>query len=61
MNRVVTSVDSLLGKAYNSLGLSRSQDDVDFGSRRMETTEGQLKHFPVFYAHIYKPLSLNFT
>jgi len=33
-------VDSLLGKTYNSLGLSRSQDDVEVCSRRMETTEG---------------------
>jgi len=40
MSRVVTSVDPLLGKTYNSLGLSSSQDDVEFCSRRMETTEG---------------------
>jgi dethiobiotin synthetase len=37
MNRVVTGVDTLFGKTYNSLGLSRSQDDVDACSRRMET------------------------
>jgi len=40
MNRVVTSVDSLLGKICNSLGVSRSQDDVEVCSRRMETAEG---------------------
>jgi len=39
MNRDVTSVDSLLGKTYNSLGLSKSWDDVEVCSRRMETTE----------------------
>jgi len=38
MNRLVNSVDPLLGRTYNSLGLSRSQDDVEF-FRRMETTE----------------------
>jgi len=38
MSRLVTSVDSLLGKTYNSLGLSRSQYDVEVCSRRMETT-----------------------
>jgi len=40
MSRVVTSVDPLLGKTYNSLGLSKSLDDVEVCSRRMETTEG---------------------
>jgi len=39
MIRVVTSVNPLLGKTYNSLGLSRSQDDEEVCSRRMETTE----------------------
>jgi len=39
MSRVVTSVDSLLGKTYTSLGLSKSKDDVEVCSRRMETTD----------------------
>jgi hypothetical protein len=55
---VVTSDDPLLGKTYNSLRLSRGQDVVEVCSRRMEMTLGRLKYFPVFYAHIYKPLSL---
>jgi hypothetical protein len=40
MSRVVTSVDPLLGITYDSLRLSSSQDDVEFCSRRMETTDG---------------------
>jgi hypothetical protein len=40
MSRVVTSVDPLLGKTYISKGLSRSQDDAEVCSRRMETAEG---------------------
>jgi hypothetical protein len=40
MIRVVTSVDPLLGKTYNSLGCSCSQNDVEVSSRRLETTEG---------------------
>jgi len=39
MSRVVTSFDPLLGKTYNSLELSSSQDDVEVCSRRMETTD----------------------
>jgi hypothetical protein len=39
MSRVVTSVDRLLVKTYNSLGLSSSHDDVEVCSR-IETTEG---------------------
>jgi len=57
---VVTSVDPLLGKTYNSFGLSRTEDDAEVCSRKMETTNGSLKHFPVFYVYIYKPLSLRF-
>jgi hypothetical protein len=40
MSRVVKNVDPLLGKTYNSLGISSSQDDVEFCSRRTEITEG---------------------
>jgi len=40
MIRVVTSVDPLLGKTYNGLGLSSSQDDVEVCSRRLDTKEG---------------------
>jgi len=40
MSRVVTRVDQLLGKTYNSLGLSSSQDDMEDCSRWIETTEG---------------------
>jgi len=40
MSRMVTCIDSLFGKTYNTVGLSRSQDDVEVCSRRMETTEG---------------------
>ena len=39
MSSVVTSVDPLLGKTYNSFGLSKSQGDVEVSSRRMETTD----------------------
>jgi hypothetical protein len=39
MIRLVTSVDPLLGKTYNSLGCSSSQDDLEVCSRRLETTE----------------------
>jgi len=59
-SKVVTSVDPLLGKTYKSLGLSKSQDDGEVCSRSMEITDGSLKHFPAFYACIYKPLSLRF-
>jgi len=48
MSRVVTSVDSLLGKTYNSLGLSRSHDYADVCGRRMETTDRSLKKITVF-------------
>jgi hypothetical protein len=37
MSRVDIGVDTLLGNTYNSLGLSSSQDDVEFCCRRMET------------------------
>jgi len=33
---VVTSADPLLGKTYNSVGLSSSQDDVEVCSRRIQ-------------------------
>jgi hypothetical protein len=42
MSRVVISFEPLLGKTFNSLGLSRSQDDVEVCSRRMESTEESL-------------------
>jgi len=38
MSRLVNSVDPLLGKTYNSLWLSRSQDNVEVFRRRMVTT-----------------------
>jgi len=40
MSRVITSFDSLFRKTYNSLGLSRRQDDVEVSSTRMENVEG---------------------
>jgi dethiobiotin synthetase len=49
---VVTGVDTLLGKTYNSLGLSRSQNDVEFCSRKMETQRDGLNFFQ-FFMHVF--------
>jgi len=53
MSRVVTSFDPLLGKRYNSLGLSNSQDDVEVCCRRMETSDRFLKYLTVYYYYYY--------
>jgi hypothetical protein len=52
MSTVVTGVDTLLEETYNSLGLSRSQNDVEFCSRKAETQRDGLIIFQ-FFMHVF--------
>jgi hypothetical protein len=55
ISTVVTGLDTLLGKIYNSLGLSSSQNDVQICSRRMETQRDDLNIFQVFMHVFIRP------
>jgi hypothetical protein len=48
---VVTSVDPLLGKTYNSLGFSRSQDDKE--QQKDGNHRGMIKTFSSFFMYLF--------